>query len=142
MLAAPVTSSELFWQVQGRAACPREFAAKAAAAAEAPSEPQEGLSKWLQTSTAPRLHNFLLALNALYCTFPAVCSEDSHTDNPYPAQRNLPPGSQSEAAAGILLLWFVHLDIFKLFFHIISYLCCWCSLPPATIRGWLTVAIT
>lgn len=105
MLVASVASSELFWQVQGRAACPRAFAAKAAAAAAgAPSEPQEGLSKWLQTSAAPRLHNFLFALNALYCTFPAVCSEDSHTDNPYPAQRNPPPGSQSEAAAGILLL--------------------------------------
>lgn len=90
-------------QVQGRAACPAEFAAKAAAA-EAPTEPQEGPNKWLQTSAAPRLHNFLFVLNALYCTFPAVCSEDSHTNNPYPPHRNPPPGSQLEAAAGILLL--------------------------------------
>lgn len=112
MLVASVASSELFWQVQGRAACPCEFAAEAAAAAEARTETQEELSKWLQTSAAPRLHNFPFALNALYCTFPAVCSEDSHTDNPYPAQRNPPPGSQIEAAAGILLLRLVDLDIF------------------------------
>lgn len=112
LLVASVASSELFWQVQGRAACPCEFAARPAAAAAAPTEAQEGLSKWLQTSTAPRLHIFLFALNALYCTFPAVCSEDSHTDNPYPAQRNSPPGSQIEAAAGILLLWYVDLDNF------------------------------
>lgn len=41
--------------------------------------------------------------------------------------------------AGILLLWFVDLDIFKLFFHIISCSCCWCSLPPTTIEGWVTL---
>lgn len=103
MFVASVASSEIFWQVQGQAACLCEFAAKATAA-EALTELQEGLSKWLQMSAAPRLHNFLFILNALYCTFPAVCSEDSHTDNPYPVQRNPPPGSQIEGAAGILLL--------------------------------------
>lgn len=65
---------------------------------------QKAESKWLQTSAAPLFHNFLFVLNALYGTFSAVRSEDSPTNNPYPTQRNPPPGSQREAAAGILLL--------------------------------------
>lgn len=105
-------SSELYRQVQGRAACPGKSAVQADAAQAHPGEQQKAQSKWLQTSAAPRFHNFLFVLNALYCTFSAVRSEDSHTNNPYPTQRNPPPGSQLEAAAGILLLRFVDFDIF------------------------------
>ena len=112
MSVASVPSSELYRQVQGRAACPGEFAVKPDAAQAQRGEQQKARSKWLQTSGAPLFHNFLFVLNALYCTFSAVHSEDSHTNNPYPTQRNPPPGSRLGAAAGILLLSFVDFDIF------------------------------
>lgn len=83
-------SSELYRQVQGRAACPGKSAVQPDAAQAHPGEQQKAQSKWLQTSAAPRFHNFLFVLNALYCTFSAVRSEDSHTNNPYPTQRGIP----------------------------------------------------
>lgn len=139
-----VALSVQLWTLQAstRASCsPRRVSRQSRRCGSAPREQRKTRSKWLQTSAAPQLHNFPFLLNALCGTFSAVHCEDRHTNNPYPTERNPPPGSRLEAVAATLLLWFVELGIFKWLLRISPCSSCRCSLPPTTVWGWVTLAL-